>query len=62
MKKYNLVTRLKATNIAEGKREFKRMVLHITEQYRGKEMFPEKMAWARKTVASIEDWSFLETR
>ncbi|SFE16015.1 hypothetical protein SAMN05518672_104707 [Chitinophaga sp. CF118] len=60
MKKYNLVARLKATNIAEGKREFKRIVLYISEKYRGKEMFPEKMAWARDTVSRIKDWSFLE--
>ena len=60
MKNYKLIARLKAQDIADKKREFKRQISLIHEKYRGREVCPDLMRSAREFFSKIDDWSLLE--
>lgn len=60
MKNYKLVARLKAQNIADKKREFKKWISYIQEKYRGKEVCPDLMRSGREFLSKVDDWSLLE--
>lgn len=60
IKNYKLIERLKAQNIADKKREFKKWILYIQEKYKGKEMCPDLMRSGRELLSKVDDWSLVE--